>query len=166
MQRYLDDQPILARRASLLERYARWARRHPDIAVLGGVLTAVLVLTLAGSIIAASRFREQARRQSIIARESDLARGHAEMARRLAETVVVDMHAANGLVAAERNDPARAMLWFAQAAELAQHDRDRERVNRIRACAGSARRSCLCVLSGIAARRSRAWRSSLAAVCC
>ncbi len=42
LRRFLDDEPILARRVGAPERYARWARRNPAIAVLGGVLTAVL----------------------------------------------------------------------------------------------------------------------------
>jgi serine/threonine protein kinase/WD40 repeat protein len=147
LERYLDDQPILARRASLVERYARWARHHPEIAILGAVLTAVLLAATIGSIVAASRFRDQARRQLMIANENDVARKHAETrrveaetaraeadeARLHAETVVVDMHVSNGLFAAERNDAARAMLWFARAAELARHDPEREQVNRVRA---------------------------------
>ena len=43
LQRFLDDEPIQARRQTQVERYVRWARRNPGIAVLGGVLTAVLV---------------------------------------------------------------------------------------------------------------------------
>jgi hypothetical protein len=44
LQRFLEDEPIQARRQTQLERYVRWARHHPGIAVLGGVLTAVLVI--------------------------------------------------------------------------------------------------------------------------
>ena len=36
LRRFLDDEPILARRAAAPERYARWARRNPVIAALGG----------------------------------------------------------------------------------------------------------------------------------
>ncbi len=149
LERFLDDRAILARRASFLERYARWARHHPDIAVLGGVLTAVLVAVAVASMVAASRFERQARRQTVIAAEreservaavaarteAELARGEAEAARQQAETVVVDMHAARGLLAAERDEAARAMLWFAKAAELSRRDPNRERLNRIRALA-------------------------------
>jgi WD40 repeat protein/serine/threonine protein kinase len=56
LQRFLADEPIRARRASQLERYLRWARRNPGIAVLGGMLTAVLVVGLAASLLAAAHF--------------------------------------------------------------------------------------------------------------
>ena len=44
LRRFLADEPIQARRSSAAERYWRWSRRNPIIAVMGGVLTAVLVL--------------------------------------------------------------------------------------------------------------------------
>ncbi|QEH39156.1 Serine/threonine-protein kinase pkn5 [Aquisphaera giovannonii] len=55
LQRFLDDQPVLARRARAAERYARWARRNPSVAVLGGVLTAVLLAATASSVLVARR---------------------------------------------------------------------------------------------------------------
>jgi eukaryotic-like serine/threonine-protein kinase len=54
LRRFLDDEPILARRQTSFERYMRWARRHPSIAIMGAVLTAVLVLAAAWSLAAAA----------------------------------------------------------------------------------------------------------------
>jgi WD40 repeat protein len=71
LRRFLDDAPILARRASAAERYARWARHHPGIAILGAVLTGVLVLATVASLIAASRFREQWLRAELKTREAN-----------------------------------------------------------------------------------------------
>jgi serine/threonine protein kinase len=48
LQRFLDGQPILARRPSLRERVARWSRRHR--AALGATLT-VLLLGFVGSLV-------------------------------------------------------------------------------------------------------------------
>src|SRR5262249_1197473 len=59
LQRFLDDEPVLARRQTHVERYWRWARRHPGIAVLGAVLTAVLGLGALASSMAAVHFRQQ-----------------------------------------------------------------------------------------------------------
>jgi WD40 repeat protein/tetratricopeptide (TPR) repeat protein len=55
LRRFLDDQPILARRVGAPERYLRWARRHPAVAILGGVLTAVLVGVTIASVLVAGR---------------------------------------------------------------------------------------------------------------
>ena len=63
LRRFLADEPIQARRSSAAERYARWARRNPAIAILGGVLTAVLVLATIGSLLAMGRFAGMAERE-------------------------------------------------------------------------------------------------------
>ena len=60
LRRFLADEPIRARQVSAAERYWRWARRNPVIAVLGGVLTALLVAATVGSMLAASYFRSLA----------------------------------------------------------------------------------------------------------
>jgi WD40 repeat protein/serine/threonine protein kinase len=44
LRRFLADEPIQARRSSAAERYWRWSRRNPIIAVMGGLLTIVLIL--------------------------------------------------------------------------------------------------------------------------
>ena len=49
LQRFLDDEPIQARRQTSGSAAAR-ARRNPGIAVLGAALTAVLVLVAVGSL--------------------------------------------------------------------------------------------------------------------
>src|SRR5262249_43272974 len=56
LQRFLDDEPILARRQTQLGRDWRWARRSPGIATLGGVPAAVLVLATVVSLLAAGHF--------------------------------------------------------------------------------------------------------------
>ena len=61
LRRYLDDEPILARRAGAAERFLRWARRHPVVAAVAGVLTAVLIGAAIGSTIIAGRMATLAR---------------------------------------------------------------------------------------------------------
>ena len=80
LRRFLDDEPIQARRASTAERYWRWARRNPVIAVLGGVLTGVLVLATLGSLLAMERFRTQAETQRTLAANEAAARSKADQA--------------------------------------------------------------------------------------
>jgi formylglycine-generating enzyme required for sulfatase activity len=72
LQRFLEDEPILARRQTQLERYWRWARHNPGLAVLGGVLTAVLVIATLASLIVAGRMSalaDNAKEQEGIAHE-------------------------------------------------------------------------------------------------
>jgi serine/threonine protein kinase/Flp pilus assembly protein TadD len=85
LQRFLDDEPIQARRQTQLERYRRWARRNPGIAILGGVLTAVLVLATAASLVVAGRMSRLAAKEARAARESEQARRLEAEQRALAE---------------------------------------------------------------------------------
>ncbi|APW61058.1 protein kinase domain-containing protein [Paludisphaera borealis] len=81
LQRFLDDEPVKARRASLVERYLRWAWRNPTVAALGGLLAAVLVLATVGSLAAARRFRDQAEVQHQLAEDREAERLDAQRAR-------------------------------------------------------------------------------------
>jgi hypothetical protein len=75
LQRFLDDQPIRARRPSLAERTAKWARRHRPVVVSAVVLLLLLVAGLAVStlLIAKAYDRERERTE-----EATLQRARAE----------------------------------------------------------------------------------------
>src|SRR5262249_8417434 len=91
LQRFVDDEPIRARQVSAAERYWRWARRNPVIAILGGVLTAVL--TVGFAVMALLWFRaahsaavaklNEAKAQTLATKEAK-ARGEAEAQERIA----------------------------------------------------------------------------------
>ncbi len=162
LRRFLADEPIRARRASTPERYLRWARRNPGVAVLGALLTAVLVLVTVGSLLAASRFADLAHRQgnsaaaersarleadhALRAEENARASAQAEARRALlnerialeekqrADATLADMYTSRGLLAGERDAPAEAALWFASAARqaAAAEDSRRQENNRLR----------------------------------
>jgi tetratricopeptide (TPR) repeat protein len=93
LQRFLDDEPIQARRQTQMERYVRWARHNPGIATLGGVLTAVLVLVTVASLIVAGRMSNLAEKETQAAADeakekdlAELAKQDAEASRHRAET--------------------------------------------------------------------------------
>jgi serine/threonine protein kinase len=48
LERYLDDQPIRARRSSVRERATKWVRRHPTVAVLTACVVATALAGLGG----------------------------------------------------------------------------------------------------------------------
>ena len=85
LRRFLDDEPIQARRASLAEHYVRWARRNPAIAALGAVLAVMLVVATVGSLLAAGRFARLAERDLLSAGRERSARLEADQARTTAE---------------------------------------------------------------------------------
>ena len=81
LQRFLDDEPIQARRQTQVERYVRWARHNPGIATLGGVLTAVLVAATIASLIVAGRMSNLAQKETQAAADERTARHDAEEAK-------------------------------------------------------------------------------------
>ncbi len=81
LQRFLDDEPILARRQTQLERYWRWARHNPGMAVLGGVLTAVLLIATLASLIVAGHMSTLADKEAKAAADERTARQEAEGAK-------------------------------------------------------------------------------------
>ena len=67
LQRFIDDQPILARRPGIVERTRRWARRHKEL-----VATAAVIFVLALTISSAAIWN-QARKTELHAREAERA---------------------------------------------------------------------------------------------
>jgi WD40 repeat protein/serine/threonine protein kinase len=85
LRRFLDDEPILARRTSKAERFARWARRNKGLAAS---LLAIAVLTVAvaiGSTLAAFYFQQQEQTQKQLATRNRTLADASEAASRLAE---------------------------------------------------------------------------------
>ena len=64
-------------------------------------------------------------------------RAESEESRRSLESTLADMYTAQGLMAAERDQPAQAVLWFASAPRVAPSDARRSRFNTTRARAWS-----------------------------
>jgi WD40 repeat protein/serine/threonine protein kinase len=85
LHRFLDDEPIQARRASAAERLLRWARHHPGVALSLATIGMLLVTLTAGSFFAAARFQEQARLQKQLAQDKDSERNKAVEARNEAQ---------------------------------------------------------------------------------
>ncbi len=104
LQRFLDDEPIQARRQTQMERYVRWARHNPGIATLGGVLTAVLVLVTVASLIVAGHMSNLAQKETQAATDERTARHDAEVAKnREAEEKVQAELAKNDAVLAKKD---------------------------------------------------------------
>jgi serine/threonine protein kinase/Flp pilus assembly protein TadD len=67
LQRFLDDEPILARRTSQRERFWRWCRHNPWVAGLAAALVLVLIGVTIASLGAAAHFDSLARAEALSA---------------------------------------------------------------------------------------------------
>ncbi len=117
LQRYMDDEPILARRQTEVERYVRWARHNPGIAALGAVLTAVLVMATIASVIVAGRMARTAANERLArwqAEESQKRetqeRERAEQAKKTAESSFAEAREAERLARAAEEE-GRKLLY-------------------------------------------------------
>jgi serine/threonine protein kinase/WD40 repeat protein/tetratricopeptide (TPR) repeat protein len=153
LQRFVNDEPIKARRISLAERLMRWSRHNRQLATSLGAVAVLIILLTGGSSFAALYFQglsqrlhesvadltiatteletasEDAKQQA--AENLRLAQA-AEESRQETETTLADMHTERGLLAAKNGDAATAALWFANAALLAPHDPNRQLANQTR----------------------------------
>jgi hypothetical protein len=85
LRRFLDDEPIRARRTTTAEHFARWARRNKGLAAS---LLAIAMLTVAvaiGSTLAAVYFQQQEQTQKRLAARNRTLADASEAASRLAE---------------------------------------------------------------------------------
>jgi serine/threonine protein kinase/Tfp pilus assembly protein PilF len=109
LQRFVEDRPIQARRASALERLRRWSRRNPMVASLTAILAVLLIGGATAATIAALSF-------SALANEE-------RAAREKLDRDMKNLHLANGLLEsgfryAVRKDWPRALADYSSAIEL------------------------------------------------
>src|SRR5207245_681557 len=73
LQHFLDDKPIRARRPTLVQRFRKWARRHPGVVrtAVGALLSAVLILAIGTVWIAQAERNERAERKRAELAEAD-----------------------------------------------------------------------------------------------
>ena len=120
--RFLADEPIRARQVSAVERYWRWARRNPVIAVLGGVLTAVLVAATVGSMLAASYFRSLAGSESRANQNCRRLSNRPLLERDHSRQQSADLTLDKGFALAQEGHADRGLLWMLEALKTAPDD--------------------------------------------
>ena len=104
LQRFIDDEPIKARRLSMAERYVRWARRNKLVASLGAVITALLVVGFIGSAWAATHFHQM------------------ELEERATTVVMTELADTNNQLAKAAQSEAAEAVKQKQTAEKARND--------------------------------------------
>src|SRR5439155_6008550 len=111
LERWLGDEPILARPTNAWERTVKWTRRHPAIARLSLSLLLVFVFGFASVVW-------QWRRADKNAQES--------------RQRLVQVSVASGTRLVEEGDLFGSLAWFADALSLDQGDKAKEEVHRLR----------------------------------
>ena len=126
LRRFLADEPIKARQVRLPERYWRWARRNPVIAVLGGVLTALLVaiaVVLDGGGISLPDDRPESRLPtrdlSSTARTPSRPGRQAVAERDRSQQLSANLALDKGLTLAGEGEADRGLHWMLQALKTA-----------------------------------------------
>ena len=128
LQRFLDDRPITARRATELERLWMWARRRPATA---GLVAALFLCLLAGSVVSTvfavradgfARDAELREKDATVARDApggtrraEAARDEAKQTRNAAARQAAGLLLDRGIEDARGGEPARALHLFVQA---------------------------------------------------
>ncbi|MFL5244191.1 MAG: protein kinase domain-containing protein [Gemmataceae bacterium] len=74
LQRFIDDEPIKARRLTVRERTWRWCRHNPQVAGLTAALVLLLTSATVGSLLAAGHYDQLAKREAETAQDERSAR--------------------------------------------------------------------------------------------
>jgi WD40 repeat protein/tRNA A-37 threonylcarbamoyl transferase component Bud32 len=104
LERFARGEPVSAVPLAPMQTAWRWARRHPAMAGMLAMTSAVVISGVAGIT-----WQWHA---AVSARRGELE------ALQLATDTVVDLYTHSGINAAKADDPSRAALWFAQAANV------------------------------------------------
>jgi WD40 repeat protein/tetratricopeptide (TPR) repeat protein len=135
LQRFVEDEPIKARRVSPTERLSRWCRRNPVVAALTMAVALLLVGVAVVSTFSAVHIAG-ARDAAIQAQanESEQRRRAEDNAEESLRQLVL-AQVGGGAALLEQGDLHGALPWFAEALRLDQGDPVREENHRLRLAA-------------------------------
>jgi hypothetical protein len=119
LRRWHRGEPIQARPAGGAEKVWRWCRRKPREA---GLIGAVCILLLVAIVV-----------PWILALHLQSALAASDRDRLAKEAALTYSYTASGLMASDQGNTAQAVSWFTNAARLAENDRARRALNRLRA---------------------------------
>jgi serine/threonine protein kinase/Flp pilus assembly protein TadD len=133
LQRFLNDEPIRARRPTAVQRARRWARRHQPVIWSAAIALLAALAVLAGSVgwIA----RDRAARQARVANEIEAALREADGCRREGNLVQAEAAArrAEALLQHDADEPALVARVQGLLGELAEDEADGRLLTRLEA---------------------------------
>ena len=103
LQRFVEDEPIKARRISVVERFSRWSRRNKALAASLITIAGLVLVGLIGSTVAAGYFRQEQHKTAIERDNAKAARAEADQARDAQEQlrIAADLDRQNAVDARE-----------------------------------------------------------------
>jgi WD40 repeat protein/tetratricopeptide (TPR) repeat protein len=135
LQRFVEDEPIKARRMSVAERAGRWCRHNPALASLTAavilLLVGVAVISMGSAVHIAAARDAAIQAQGTEAEQRQRAEGNAEESRQR----LVRVHVTTGARLVEEGDLLGALPWLAEALRLDSGDLVREEAHRLRLAA-------------------------------
>ena len=146
LRRFMNDEPIRARRMSLPERLVRWSRRNLLIATLTATIALLLVVAAVGFGLAAIQSQRLTQKAESELHVATIAKEAEEKLRKQAEKAkdiekdraerrrqrLVRFNVARGADLMDRGDLLGSLPWFVEALRLDQGDAVREEIHRIR----------------------------------
>jgi hypothetical protein len=120
LQRWLDDRPIKARRATLPERLVKWSRRQPALAVLTVTTFLVAILGFTGVTLALRQARERAEAEGKAHGVAKQERQRADAERYRAEVRMVRSFLERGVNLRQLGDVGRRLVLLAHALKLTE----------------------------------------------
>ncbi len=112
LDRFLAGRAILARPTGTLERFRKWTRRRPAVAILSATVAAVAIL---GFVLVAWQWR----RAEAKALAETAANSRAQQARLVAFEKQADLTFHQALALCDQGEVGRGLLWLARSLELA-----------------------------------------------
>jgi WD40 repeat protein/serine/threonine protein kinase len=133
LQRFLDARPVAARRPSLVDRAAKWSRRHRSIVASAALSAAVLLIgTAVASMLVASKERERrTASEAAVALEANL-RAQAEAQAEEGRRRQVRLNVEQGTRVMADGDLPAALPYFVEALRLDAGDPARAADHRLR----------------------------------
>ena len=124
LQRFIEDEPIKARRVSRTERLWRWCRRHPARAAasLLAFLVLVALATLAVGYSFVLQLRQEQGRTHLALEEATKQRALTAEAQHQSQRLSTRLALERGLSLCQQGNTGQGLIWMARSLELAPED--------------------------------------------
>ncbi|MBL9137038.1 MAG: protein kinase [Verrucomicrobiales bacterium] len=126
--RFLAGEPIRSRPIGPLEKGARWCRRHPGLATLGGAIALLIFAVVVLGVLALGQAARARRAEGSERKQRHVVEQQAEVQR--ARLMRSYLQSGDRMLA--EGDTTAALLWYVEAFALAQHGAGDDEAHRIR----------------------------------